>query len=791
MSNVVKKLFVSILLFIAFLFAAIYLATPFLVRHYAVDPLSEYGLKLAKDSKVTYNLLTSSLYIDDLVLLDKQQQPVASIDSLDISLNLYQFLFKRIQIADVTLSGGHLTIYKQDDELIVAGVNLTELSANQAENEQAPLEESQPLQYQLALNKLQITGFQIQADFDGQQHKFDIDNLTIRDGLVAQEQQSLKVSLDSRLNEAPISLSSDFSMQSDIGEGQIDVAVQELALAQFSQFIPEQSVQLAGDLSLTLSPKISLVQDNIEIAISQLEVSLDQAKISTTPWIYEGQAHSISGQDLQVSIQSATNEVSLSGVFNTQFDQGKVFVGDEQNMLAGWQSIQLSPQVQITPDLQQVDIAKLDIQQISLSEVLGTETSQPLAQIGRLLVENIGFKDNQLNIHDISLSDAESSLHVQSDKSITGLIDLAPLSQSSQEEVPEAAEPAESVQSERTLGFSLGQFALKTPLVVSIKDESVSPAYTQTLELQALSVGALDSQSPEQLTPVAFTLKDDEYLNMAFEGASTVFADQLNAELVGKLKEMNLPKISPYIKDGLGFEMKSGQLDVDVNVQVQADQLAGDTRLLMRGIEMTKADDYEQGTIKEGQAMPLNVALSLLKDGQGNIDLNVPVSGDVSDPSFGISSFLALILKKAAMSQAKDYLLQTFVPYANVVKVVMTGADYLLKLRIEPLIYAAEQDEIDQAQADYMQQLVKLMAEKPELQIKTCAVSSASDLQLQSGAALSQQQTEQLVALGNKRQSFMKAYLVDAGIESSRVLSCKPEIDLEDNALPRVELKTD
>jgi hypothetical protein len=143
------------------------------------------------------------------------------------------------------------------------------------------------------------------------------------------------------------------------------------------------------------------------------------------------------------------------------------------------------------------------------------------------------------------------------------------------------------------------------------------------------------------------------------------------------------------------------------------------------------------------------------------------------------------------MSQAKDYLLTTFVPYAQVLTVALSGAEYLLKVRFEPLILQPMQSSLDEANQQYLAQLVLLMQDKPELQLKTCAISTLADLGASDGLPLTVEQVAQLKDLGTMRQSSLKRYLVDQGIASSRVLYCAPELDKAVDALPRVELKTD
>ncbi|HBY88569.1 MAG TPA: hypothetical protein DEO86_22180, partial [Colwellia sp.] len=97
-------------------------------------------------------------------------------------------------------------------------------------------------------------------------------------------------------------------------------------------------------------------------------------------------------------------------------------------------------------------------------------------------------------------------------------------------------------------------------------------------------------------------------------------------------------------------------------------------------------------------ALPLNMAMGMLKDGDGNVELDVPLSGSISDPNFGLSSIVTLITKKAIMSATQDYLMTTFVPYANIVSIAITAGEFALKLRFDDLEYQVKQVEPDDHQ---------------------------------------------------------------------------------------------
>ena len=347
-----------------------------------------------------------------------------------------------------------------------------------------------------------------------------------------------------------------------------------------------------------------------------------------------------------------------------------------------------------------------------------------------------------------------------------------------------------SVDEEKTLNVSIGNIRNVGQSNFDFVDQKLGSE--QSLLLQELGIGPIETASVDSETHFSLKAKDANYLDLNLSGSLQPFAEKVNGVIEGKVNEVSLPLVSPYLHDALGFGLKSGQIDVELDVKVAQDQLAGASNLHIRGLEMNASKEQTQSTIKDGQAMPLNMALNMLKDGQGNIELDIPVSGDISDPSFGLNSFFALVIKKAIMLQAKNYLINTFVPYANVVTVVMSGAEHLLKVRLEPLTFEPGDAQISKAQSTYLSELSNLLKDKPELQIKTCAVSAKSDLKLESNQQVDESGFKTLRKLSEQRQQNLKRYLVEsAGIASSRVLFCEPEFDEGAGTTPRIELKTD
>ena len=212
--------------------------------------------------------------------------------------------------------------------------------------------------------------------------------------------------------------------------------------------------------------------------------------------------------------------------------------------------------------------------------------------------------------------------------------------------------------------------------------------------------------------------------------------------------------------------------------------------ILLQGLETGIADSDETGELIEQGALPLNVALGLLKDGDGNVELDVPLSGSTSDPQFGLSSVAGLITEKAVLLATQEYLLKTFIPYANIVSAAMAVGELALKLRFDDLPYQAKQIEISEDQQAYLTAFIALMKDKEDTRINICAISTPADINLKTGSKVTDKsKIKELKTIAEQRELAFKDYMIKHGnIASSRLLLCAPKIDSSEGAQPRIEL---
>ncbi len=111
-----------------------------------------------------------------------------------------------------------------------------------------------------------------------------------------------------------------------------------------------------------------------------------------------------------------------------------------------------------------------------------------------------------------------------------------------------------------------------------------------------------------------------------------------------RFEDFDMPTLTPYSGKFIGREIDKGKLQLFLNYQVEKRWLVGQNRLIIDQLEL--GADVES---EEASSMPVGLAVALLKDGNGRIDLDVPVEGDIDEPSFSIWNAVWGVLKNTLL----------------------------------------------------------------------------------------------------------------------------------------------
>jgi hypothetical protein len=111
------------------------------------------------------------------------------------------------------------------------------------------------------------------------------------------------------------------------------------------------------------------------------------------------------------------------------------------------------------------------------------------------------------------------------------------------------------------------------------------------------------------------------------------------ADITAVFRNLQLEAFNPYVAKFAGYRIESGRLAAQLRYEVREGRLVGSNQLTFRNMQLgEKLED--QGLLD----LPLELAVALLADSQGRIELAIPVRGDLSDPQFDIGAIVTRAL---------------------------------------------------------------------------------------------------------------------------------------------------
>jgi hypothetical protein len=162
--------------------------------------------------------------------------------------------------------------------------------------------------------------------------------------------------------------------------------------------------------------------------------------------------------------------------------------------------------------------------------------------------------------------------------------------------------------------------------------------------------------------------KVDRFGQVQISGTVTPLDPALNTNVRVAFENVDMPKFSAYSIPFAGQEIASGRLDLDLGYAIKDGALAGENNVVLRDFEL--GDKVEH---PGAMSLPLGLAVALLKDPNGKIDLDVPVRGDVNDPEFRYGA----VVRKALVNLLTKIVTSPFALLGNLVGAEADELDYL------------------------------------------------------------------------------------------------------------------
>ncbi|MDE3012048.1 MAG: DUF748 domain-containing protein [Pseudomonadota bacterium] len=121
----------------------------------------------------------------------------------------------------------------------------------------------------------------------------------------------------------------------------------------------------------------------------------------------------------------------------------------------------------------------------------------------------------------------------------------------------------------------------------------------------------------------------DDYGTAHADGRLDLFNPTAFMDLKVVFRNVEMTRLTPYSATFAGRRITSGKLSLDLQYRIKDRQLEGENQVVMDRLTLGERVDSPGAT-----ALPLDLAIAILEDADGRIDLGLPVSGSLDDPQF-------------------------------------------------------------------------------------------------------------------------------------------------------------
>lgn len=421
-----------------------------------------------------------------------------------------------------------------------------------------------------------------------------------------------------------------------------------------------------------------------------------------------------------------------------------------------------------------------------------------------LKLSKISFAKNFLNLERVTLSAPFLKAHLNKERELN-LSSLVKKSESEKAQkadakqvAPKNEKPVEAAKPQKKEGEF--DFAIKNILVengdVDFSDASLfMPFATKITKLEGVLMD-IDSARPTMGTFEGVVGKS----GFSKIGLKLLPYDpKKSTEVKFSFKDIDLVDITPYSGQFLGYKIEKGKLNLTLNYDVKDSKLNGSNVVNLD--TLTLGEKVES---KDAVNLPLSLAISILSDQNNQINIDLPVTGDLNDPDFKYGGIVWEAVKKLFADitlapfrflgnmlglSSKDLNTIDFMP-ANAELIVseqakiadfikLTTAKPKMKLSITPaysdvdvtalknaILNEKISQTMNQTGKDYAGALASLAPKEKSSDEKALREAALKGIEVKK---------EQLLELANARAKAIKAALAQAGLTEDRMIVKKPE----------------
>ncbi len=537
---------------------------------------------------------------------------------------------------------------------------------------------------QLGLNKALIADGQLDVE-NGQyqypENQLTMDNVTLSNAkLTAMHNKQGKINWLKLIEALPKSDTEETKPSKETPT--FKLAISGAELKDVALFIEDQQPKLPSNMTLNLAASLK----NLSLTDNQKMPFTSTIKVSS------GGVLSAKGDlqlfpELMVTAETKVDELSLTPL--QPYISEYAFVSLQKGLVTANASLK--------SDSEDALLVKGNLALSSL-QIDNQNLQEKLFSLDKLAVNTVDFslKNKNLAISDIDLDKFYSRIFINKE----GVTNLRMLLKEQADTMPPASVKSETEDSrDGEYKVSIGEVTIKDASS-RFTDESLPIVFDTQMRGLDGDISGFSTQS-DQAVELNLEGQVQEFGMVDIKGSLAPFNITEKSNVAMSFSNLDLPAMSPYTIKFAGRKIADGRADVKLIYEIQDGNLNASNSLVIRDIKLG-----ERVESPEAVDLPLDLAVALLKNSDGVIDLSIPVTGDVNNPQFEMGP----AIRKAIFNALRNIVTSPFRFLANLV-----GGD---KQPIDNIRFTAGRAELTPPQKEALLKLSEALVQRPQLTLE-------------------------------------------------------------------------
>lgn len=540
----------------------------------------------ASQLKVLINNVNAEVRNFNIAAKPQGQSAAAQFDKLNINNGSFDLQANKAELANIGLANVQMTHANKSKAIALNAIEVGPITVDLAEQH-------------AEVNTATVKGGQVNVKRNAQ-GELDL-MAAINDWIPTKKPAPEKAKADQPAQEAP-----------DVSPKPWTYAVNTVAISGINAAIADESMK----------PTLNIGLNNISVSTSGVSQNLNKAlPLKASLNVQSGGSIAVNGDitpataAMQLNVE--VNELALKpvqpfiGQFakldlagGTVYSKGKATYNAEEQGYAG----------------------SLTVAGLRLNE---TGTNNSFLQFKKLFTPGFTASAEGLNIQRLTLDGLDTALLIAKDKSTNISRILVnkeePKSTTTSSEKPAATPPAFAVKIDR---FNIANSEL------DFADESLFiPFGTRIHSLEGVVNGL--SNKPGARGELALKGAVDEYGEADAQGSLNLLDPTAFMDIAVKFTNVEMSNLTPYSGTFANRKIESGKLSLNLNYQIENQQLNSTNQVVVDNLKLG-----ERVQSPQGRDLPLELAVALLQDSNGRIDLGLPITGNLNDPQFSFGDIV-------------------------------------------------------------------------------------------------------------------------------------------------------